>query len=312
MEDKLCFVQFMHPGGEHMPDTRGHRNATMPTGSGWMVGDVKSWNAGDHKRTFMVNQGRYLADDDVHGGQIVFWGEWEPEAEVRQTNPWVNHLPRHLFSPYYVPLQPKEWRQNTDPFVFGDRFLYSCCRQFIGEQESQLRYLSKGSVILFGSCMDKQEFVLDTVFVVADWIDYHPNSEASLSGHISHTFKEVTIDRIAAGSKTPRLPHRLYVGATYDAPYEEMYSYFPCLPYEADKPGFARPRIQLPGRITDNLLMGKKLNPQADIAVVKDLWDSVYAQVLDHQLMIGLATDLPARRDAPNSPNGTGQAPGSC
>jgi hypothetical protein len=31
---------------------------------------------------------------------------------------------------------------------------------------------SRGSVILFGSCLHKSNFVLDTVFVVADHIDH--------------------------------------------------------------------------------------------------------------------------------------------
>ena len=54
--------------------------------------------------------------------------------------------------------------QNTDPFVFGESFLYTCCQQFKNNRPTQLRYLAPGSVILFGSHRGGR-FLLDTVFV---------------------------------------------------------------------------------------------------------------------------------------------------
>jgi len=44
MFERLCFVQFIHPGGEHEPDD----------------GDLKLWNCGAHRRKFMKARGRYL------------------------------------------------------------------------------------------------------------------------------------------------------------------------------------------------------------------------------------------------------------
>lgn len=40
--DRLCFVQFLHPGVEHPPD----------------CDDVKDWNRGPHRRKFMRLTGR--------------------------------------------------------------------------------------------------------------------------------------------------------------------------------------------------------------------------------------------------------------
>ncbi len=42
MDDKLCFVQFIHPGGEHEPDDGLH----------------KGWNKKVHKRKFLKRVGR--------------------------------------------------------------------------------------------------------------------------------------------------------------------------------------------------------------------------------------------------------------
>jgi hypothetical protein len=53
--------------------------------------------------------------------------------------------------------------QNTDPFVFGDQFHYTGCLQHTKRGATQLRYLDRGSVILFGSCREKRDFVVDTV-----------------------------------------------------------------------------------------------------------------------------------------------------
>ena len=57
---------------------------------------------------------------------------------------------------------------NTDPFIFGDRFLYSNCKQ---ATSTRLRSLGRGSVIAFGSHTARR-WVLDTVMVVAGSVDY--------------------------------------------------------------------------------------------------------------------------------------------
>jgi len=63
VQDKLCFVQFMHPGGEHQTS-----------------GDTIPWNTVDHKRKCLVQRGRSFRDGKISKGEIVFWGEWEPES----------------------------------------------------------------------------------------------------------------------------------------------------------------------------------------------------------------------------------------
>jgi len=152
MDEKLCMVQFLHPGGEHRPD----------------VGAVKRWNTREHKRKFLVRPGKYVADAKLLAGEIEFWGEWEPESRVVKAiaDP-TPHSPRFIYDPYYVLPDSYVGLQNTDPFVFGEQFQYTGCQQRTSNGATQLRFLSRGSVILFGSCENRNAFTLDTVFVVA-------------------------------------------------------------------------------------------------------------------------------------------------
>src|SRR5436190_21374292 len=107
------FVQFPHPGSEHEPH-----------------GSVMDWNLGDHKRKFLRSNGDYVVDGVVEAGAIAFWGEWEPQSRVVETYPKIGaSMPRRLQEPFWrAPAGSGLW-QNTDPLVFGDRFLYTNCRQ---------------------------------------------------------------------------------------------------------------------------------------------------------------------------------------
>ena len=75
--------------------------------------------------------------------------------------------PRFLHEPYWTAPPDLPNLQNTDPYVFGERFRYSNCRQNTKKGPLPTQRLATGSVIPFGSGLDG-EFVLDTAMVVAD------------------------------------------------------------------------------------------------------------------------------------------------
>jgi hypothetical protein len=111
--DTAIFVQFPHPGGEHYPPTD-----TMP------------WNLGRHRRKFLRSGGRLVDPDGRHRfAEVVFWGEWEAPSWIDRRWPAGGGLPRALHRPYWFRPAPDSPRQNTDPWVFGERMLYSNCRQ---------------------------------------------------------------------------------------------------------------------------------------------------------------------------------------
>jgi len=292
MENKLCFVQFIHPGGEHRPDDR----------------TIKRWNpkAFPHKRKFVKEEGRYVADGNVHEGVVAFWTEWEAESTVLKEirDPDLNG-PRYVYEPFYVVPRSYEGLQNTDPFVFGAQFHYTGCQQRRGGRPTQLRFLSDGSVILFGSCEDRRRFVLDTVFVVCDSVDHSKDDYKSvLRERISSTYADVTISPWYQESSAATnscvtgnsQSWRLYFGATFENPVQGMFSYFPCVPFEPESKGFSRPVITLPGAITDNLYQSKRLNPREKIEEIKMLWDEVAAQVQDQGLALGVYAQMPPKK----------------
>jgi hypothetical protein len=249
-------IQFMHPGGE--------RSASSNL----------AWNHGRHARTFLVAHG---VDDRDESGELCFWGEWEARVEIEKS--FASEIvsgPRKLLRPRHS-LCPRDGTpQNTDPFVFGDQFLYSCCKQVRRDgRATQLRELGRGDILLFGSQVDGR-FVLDTVFVVARSRIYDPRTAAETASLGSETVEPVfqPIQRATGGR--PDAPHactrgcarswddqeedaciqplhaatvtpfRLYEGATVSNPIDGMYSFVPAK-WTRDAPhGFARPTLSLP------------------------------------------------------------------
>lgn len=284
MRDRRLFVQFIHPGGEHVPDHDG----------------LKDWNTGPHRRKFLTAPGRYVVAGAMRSDELVFWGEWEPQSRVVGTylDP-ARGAPRFLYRPYYSqPANSLGARlQNTDPFVFGDQFHYTGCLQHTKRGATQLRFLDRGSIVLFGSCREKREFVVDTVFVVDRWIEHDQANQRTpeVRGAVSSTYGDVTLDPWYAGDVHPERSHRLYFGATPETPVDGMFSFFPCLTAPAAKHGFARPEIRIDRRITPHLLQGKKLTSLDDAEEARELWAEIARQVEQQDLQLGVHADLPRR-----------------
>ena len=289
-QDELCFVQFIHPGGEHEPDSGGR----------------KSWNKGPHKRKFVENPGRCLRKGEKFEGPLAFWTEWEPESDVIRRIPApVIDGPRFVYNPFYILPHSYDGLQNTDPFTFGT-FYYMICQQNNKKGPTQLRYLDRGSVILFGSSVSGT-FVIDTVFVVDRWVDHNGDDYKRLlkDGVPPGVYWDVTLNAWYRGSPCgdddcgpdgPRPPCRLYWGATVDDPVDGMFSYFPCQPATLAPQGFARPAISIPGITTDNLTQGKRLNRGLSRQAVSKHWIDVRRQVESAGLWLGVFTDIPERR----------------
>ena len=224
-----CVVQFPHPGPEHKP----------PKGAA-----VFPWNLGPHRRKFLRAPGSLLGNEDVlRQADAVFWGEYEAASRVVHRWPPAGDLPTTLHEPLLSTPPDSAKRQNTDPWVFGDRFLYSNCKQLTPSGgASALQHLTGGSVILFGSQIDGR-FCLDTVFVVAESLRYTPTDAAGLP--VDDAFRVCTIESLAAyqhhAINLRAAQFTLYLGATYNNPVHGMYSFTPALPADAGGLRFARP-----------------------------------------------------------------------
>lgn len=291
ISEKLCFVQFLHPGCE--PDLK--RGA--------------EWNRGNrHTRKYLLNRGRYLdRDGKVVSAEIEFWGEWEAQSAVAK--PYQNPgdgKPKRRWRPYHSKMPDYTGLQNTDPFVFGG-FYYTGCQQRTRNGPTQLRYLQRGSVVLFGSRVDGH-FVVDTVFVIKDWVDHDAGIyRQKLYGQVPDAYWDVTLrPRYSNEKQDERLEDaadsciitestwRLYIGATYEEPFEGMFSFFPCQPAYATADGFARPIIYIPDAVSQHLARKYQFEPQASIDAAKSLWQQVVEQVQQQGLALGIAAEVPS------------------
>jgi hypothetical protein len=227
---------------------------------------------------------------------MLFWGEWKPESKVQRIERRDDDGPRFIHEPCYVVPKSYKGLQNTDPFVFGEEFLYGFCKQ---PTFRQLSNLEPGSVILFGSCKDN-EFVLGTLFVVGNRHPIDHSSVNDLVGRVSRQYMEVTVfpwhknaakGRACAGTSSQKC--RLYFGARPDNAVHGMYSFFPCQPYQAESGGFARPKIDLKRVVNPKKCAGVKYQSDLGLDEMKLLWDKVVEQVKEQGLALGVYAKMP-------------------
>lgn len=85
------FIQFLHPGEEHEPETQSYID----------------WNYLEHKRKFIKIQGEYISDyysqSQKKTDELNLWCEWEPQSTVIKNFNGSNSkfLPKYLFNPYF-------------------------------------------------------------------------------------------------------------------------------------------------------------------------------------------------------------------
>lgn len=286
------FVQFMHPGSEAIPDRETHI----------------TWNKNDHKRKFVRCRGTRLdRNSNEVNGEIMFWCEWEPESLiVRKIQKPIENGPRYVYEPYYVKPNSYDGLLTTDPFVFGKEFRYSWCRQ---PRLRSLRELDKGSVILFGSCIE-QKFVLDTVFVVSDYTTFKQSRQGceALLKQVDETYKTVVLNPILMGKpsisshncvsicskRADSTTYRSYRGVAFEerAKYNGMYSFFPCQAYTENSLGFARPSIRMDRFISDGLTQNIKNTECNSLDEIRSYWEEVVEQVTG-KCLLGISANMP-------------------
>ena len=139
-------------------------------------------------RKFMQLDGSWFDREGTeHFGKLRAWGEWEPESRIIPGFRPENPEPNYLWEPYRVPKGTYRGLHNTDPFIFGDCFIFSNCGQ-LAQNKKGLKQRDRGTVIAFGSCVNGR-WVLDTVFVVSDVIWYDPlNPRDALEGKVADAF----------------------------------------------------------------------------------------------------------------------------
>ena len=273
-------VQFTHPGAEHQPDKNNIHHTS------WNKKISKNGKINGHKRKFLLSTGSYVKNGTLEEDNLVYWGEWEPPSHVKPLIERPNkYFPTWLHEPY-LPEEllehPRNFKiyHNTDPCIFGEYFRYFICKQFKpkNQKPTKLSQLDKGSIILFGSTANQNKadafFQLDTVFVVSDYIEYDvadPNALSSEKIYRNYVFKMAFPEPFDNSLKL-----RMYKGASFENPFEGMYSFSPSQIWDERKLGF--PRVPLKNMPSDyinpNLNTAPKIT-NTSIVKVKEFWESI-------------------------------------
>ena len=283
----LGVVQFIHPGNEHKVSK-----------DGWT-----KWNDGMHARKFMVARSRLIdSSGTTDETECLFWGEWEgPSQSVYSWSPSAD-LPKNLVVPRF-PGTPRyvAGLQNTDPYVFGDCFKYTLCKQVNKNgRESGLTRLLPGTLVLFGSKVHNR-FVLDTALVVSErTVSHSRHTWRNELQNLSSTYVSVTLEQMYNDPNThDEAQYKLYLGATDLFPYNDTFSFFPAMPASAEPLQFARPNIQLEGIINQKLMMGQKFSAMNHTAI-RSCWQTVVQQVHDAGLGLGTFAEEPPLSTVPD------------
>ena len=244
---------------------------------------------------------------DSHGNKcssgLHFWGEWEgPSRSVYSWESNSDTLPSHLVVPEFPgSASPVNDLQNTDPYVFGDAFKYTLCKQVNKKgHHTFLTRLLPGTLVLFGSSVNGQ-FALDTVMVVGDEIIYHSLKDWQVTLlHHTPTYRAMTLEPMY-WDKNTRNDSRFtfYQGATNDEQKNQTYSFSPCI-VETNLPKrFARPWLNLPGVVNQKLMMGQKRTPMSTSEIQK-CWTNVVTQTFDQGLLLGVKFAEPQLNEVPD------------
>jgi hypothetical protein len=239
-------------------------------------------------RTYALHKRKFLSSGGLH-----FWGEWEPESHIAETWPRDgNFMPRALHEPYWT---SQEYLLDTDPWVWGETFVWSDCRQLHGPgglRDTPLRHLQRGDVVLFGSTTGSGwkyfpgSFVVDTVFVVGSAEPWTPAGGAD----VNDAFTACVVDPLTREPARDR-ERTLYRGATPDEPVDGMYSFVPA----ARTGRFERPALEHPFINPSSWRVPYGSATDRTSIEVRKAWRSVRQQVRAAGLQLGTSFDIPAK-----------------
>lgn len=304
------------------------------------------WNNSVHQRKFIKCRGLYLDKESFYTngkykpceGNLLFWGEMEYPTHYEKIdyNEAVdNRYPHYVHTPaeqrkkhiencsseslckLYGTLfddgstriyEPKIGLQNSDPYVFGDAFYYSCCKQRKLGKSTKLQELEFGDTIIFYSYKGRaSDFVcmVDTVFVVGEKIgEYKKNEYATIRESISDLYFQNVILPIFYGngsSADGEGGFTLYRAATFESPANGMFSYFPCKPC-GDNGCCGFPRYEIKnGVLSDDMVLKSKqgfaVKDVNDNETAKNIWNSLTENILAAGYSLGVRAFEPGLID---------------
>jgi len=250
-------IQLIHPGAQFF---KARSNDEIIWNKDHKTGK-REWNyrknkRSNHYRKFISsNNAGYLdANLKLKKGNITFFGEWEPPSNFKLINTEESfrrlvHKP--IFNFKNQNTQSDKELFNTDPYVFGNNFWYTNCKQ---KKKHTLRNLSSNSIIIFGTEYGKKDagfFYVDTIFIIKRRFSYSEiDYETSL---ISDPLRKATINLL---SEEYRTKYGYYQGLMY----QDNRNYFSFVPAKIQEHGKEKYHERLKLNVRDYDFKSMKYN----------------------------------------------------
>ena len=294
--DNKLIVEFSHPGAEYVPYKKKEDPNIVFDNSSKISGRRKWNNLKSHKRKFIQSIGNFISEDNIlhKDKKLTFWGEWEAESNFKMIND--NDTPRFVHYPILDKTYNGPTKHNTDPFVFGDNFWYTNCKQ---SSRPFLQRMSKNSIILFGT-ESKTNFKLDTVFVIKQKFNYLEIQSAikSFSEQLiktNFTMNNMLFDK----NKTH---YSYYVGKNFNDD-KNLFSFSPSKVLNKNTSvGHERVLLNIndfglqkigAGTVCKRLYLEKSINNNLDDKFLYDYWKKIVNACFDQGFVLGFDFELP-------------------
>ncbi len=230
------------------------------------------WNISEnHNRKFLFSDSADYLDKDGNlykGKSIYFLGEFECCSEVR-VNPTTSRY-KYIHTPFFTDLDYLPEVLNTDPFVFGDRFYYGCCKM-----DNAIKWnLDVGDIIIFGSYTknNNTQIIVDTVMVLGRKICRKDNPYSMFpSAYYDATLSKLPIDR-------PLWEGRMITD------YPECFSFVPCRTDE----NFPLPIITILGYVG-----AQNIKPM-EVHDIESVYRDIKRQLFEQGFYLGVKIDMPS------------------
>jgi len=278
-------VQLNHPGHQKSFKLgKGYRNIGKSI--------IREWsNENVHFRKFIQNSGHYingLEQSQTIQTDLYFWGEWEGNSFFDQFPKTNNRIfPNGLHKPFHS--TAIRGLQNTDPYIYGEDFKYSVCKQ-----TGQLCSLILDDIILFGTTVPSLgKFYIDTVFVVKDF-ESSSNVQATVGVRYSQVYKEETLEQLNEYLKPPTKTNnnKIYNSKTWWDD-KDYFSFVPCK-LSSEQYGFERLFISLNNQIfqLSSNPTGKSFLKKCDLSS-RDLWKEIIKLSIEQGFKLGVKFEEP-------------------
>lgn len=290
---KPRIIEFSHPGSQLKISKRSQKNEICfrfdenSTSEG-----VRFWNKMkfDHYRKFLESDGLVLKNNngeiknELRKEKLFFWGEWEADSYFKLLPNKNKLLPNSIHFPFFNSEEKLRGKHNTDPYVFGDCFYYTNCKQ----TRNKMNQLEEYSLIIFGTEYHSREvsgFAVDTVFIVKKSLPFEDQE------NFSEIFRTVNLE-VVKQQKQQIENLRIYESLTYKDN-KEFFSYVPCkIKTEITQTGFKRPMLNFKKFRLQNPGAGTVLK-EIDEPSIINYWQEITAEILFQGFDLAVKVDEP-------------------